>query len=77
MKKRIDTRELTYKLKAKDGFLTVCSAEYRGYEIERLNGSDKFGPLKKVYWRWDNRNFSQLKQLKAAIDLRLLLNNSH
>ena len=74
MKRKQNTRELSYKLKSNDGFLTVCSAEYRGYEIERVTGYDKFGPLKKSYWRWDNRNFSQLKQLKTAIDLRVLIN---
>lgn len=77
MKKKQNTRELTYKLKSSDGFLTVHSAEYKGHEIERIRGVDNFGPINNTYWRWDGRNFSQLKQLKAAIDLRLLLNNSH
>lgn len=74
MKKKRNTRELSYKLKGDEGILTVCTAEYRGHEIERVTGYDKFGPLKKSYWRWDNRNFSQLKQLKTAIDLRVLIN---
>lgn len=69
----MNTRALKYETIQESETEILSKTSYKGQEIQRIRGKDKYGPTNNTCWTWNGIWFGRLNELLEVIDERVKL----